>query len=367
MTTSAGVTSEFSPDYVTARANFRKMAERLQWQHETHSIGQTGPDGQNLTIDVVLSPGDDARPTLVLSSGLHGVEGPFGSAVQCDALLSWERSAPPVRVVLIHALNPYGFAWRRRANENNVDLNRNFLLPDERYEGSPPGYTDLDGFLNPKSAPSPWEPFTLKALWLIAREGLPKLRQAIAGGQYDFPQGVFFGGIGPERVPQILGEHLPRWLGASRAVVHLDFHTGLGAGGTGKLLIDYPLSESDRRRLIDWYGPQGFEASDSRTIAYDSWGSLGRWCRATNPERDYLYACAEFGTFGPVAVLGGLRAENRAHHWSKSSSATVERTKQRLAELFCPSSPRWRQQVLEGARMLIAQSIAGLRSVAPAR
>jgi len=367
MTTSAGVTSEFSPDYVTARANFRKMAERLQWQHETHSIGQTGPDGENLTIDVALSPGDDARPTLVLSSGLHGVEGPFGSAVQCDALLSWERSAPPVRVVLIHALNPYGFAWRRRANENNVDLNRNFLLPDERYEGSPPGYADLDGFLNPKSAPSPWEPFTLKALWMIAREGLPKLRQAIAGGQYDFPQGVFFGGIGPERVPQILGEHLPRWLGASRAVVHLDFHTGLGASGTGKLLIDYPLSESDRHRLIDWYGPHGFEASDSRTIAYDSRGSLGRWCRATNPERDYLYACAEFGTFGPVAVLGGLRAENRVHHWSKSSSATVERTKQRLAELFCPSSPRWRQQVLEGARMLIAQSIAGLQSIAPAR
>ena len=26
----------------------------------------------------------------------------------------------------IHALNPFGFAWLRRVNEDNVDLNRNF-------------------------------------------------------------------------------------------------------------------------------------------------------------------------------------------------------------------------------------------------
>ena len=32
-----------------------------------------------------------------------------------------------VAIVLVHALNPFGFAWRRRWNENNVDLNRNFL------------------------------------------------------------------------------------------------------------------------------------------------------------------------------------------------------------------------------------------------
>ncbi len=30
-------------------------------------------------------------------------------------------------VVLIHAINPYGFAWIRRVNEDNVDLNRNCI------------------------------------------------------------------------------------------------------------------------------------------------------------------------------------------------------------------------------------------------
>ena len=29
--------------------------------------------------------------------------------------------------MLLHALNPYGFAWDRRVNEDNADINRNFV------------------------------------------------------------------------------------------------------------------------------------------------------------------------------------------------------------------------------------------------
>ena len=78
-------------------------------------------------------------------------------------------------IVLVHVLNPYGMAWLRRFNEHNVDLNRNFLGPDETYEGAPDGYDDLDAFLNPRSLPS-WELFYLRAGWLILRHGMPTLR-----------------------------------------------------------------------------------------------------------------------------------------------------------------------------------------------
>lgn len=40
-------------------------------------------------------------------------------------------------MLFIHAVNPYGFAWRRRVNENNVELNRSFLLEGETHEGCP--------------------------------------------------------------------------------------------------------------------------------------------------------------------------------------------------------------------------------------
>ena len=70
------------------------------------------------------------------------------------ACSDWECSW--LRCVLLHALNPYGFAWLRRVNEHNVDLNRNFLLPGEAYRGSPAGYAALDPLLNPKSPPARW-------------------------------------------------------------------------------------------------------------------------------------------------------------------------------------------------------------------
>ncbi|MBL6829928.1 MAG: DUF2817 domain-containing protein [Pirellulales bacterium] len=102
---------------------FRKAAQRIGWRLEAYPIAAVGPGGDELTIDVASSATEDADNVLVISSGLHGVEGFFGSAVQTMVLEWWASSAsPPVRCVFLHALNPYGFAWIRRPNENNEDL-----------------------------------------------------------------------------------------------------------------------------------------------------------------------------------------------------------------------------------------------------
>ena len=64
----------------------------------------------------------------------------------------------------------------------------------------------------------------------------------------------------------------------------------------------------------------------------------GHWFVARGFASEYLFACAEFGTFGPVKVLAGLRAENQAHHWGNSESESTHRAKIRLKELFCRMS-----------------------------
>jgi len=351
----------FSPDYATARHRFRQAASRAGWSLEAHPIGVAGPTGDELTVDVACSPIQDTDKSLVVSSGLHGVEGFLGSAVQIELLEEWDsRSASPVRCVFLHGLNPYGFAWIRRVDEHNVDPNRNFLLPQERYEGSPEGSAGLDGLLNPQCPPSWREPFALKALWAVARHGMPALRQAAAAGQYDFPRGLFFGGTGPSRTHQLLGENLERWLRGSRDVVHLDFHTGLGPKGTCKLMIDYPLSTRQRKRLTDWFGTDSFEESESGNTAYNVRGGLGRWCVARNLAPDYLFAFAEFGTYGLMQVLAGLRAENQAQHWGTPTAASTVRAKHRLRELFCPSAEAWRLQVLDHSFDLVARAVRGL-------
>jgi hypothetical protein len=353
----------FSPDYSAARKRFRQAASELGWNLEAHPIDAIGPNGEQLTVDVALTPDRNENRTLLLSSGVHGVEGFFGSAVQVGLLDQWAngtRPRPDVRCVFLHGLNPFGFAWLRRGDEQNIDPNRNFLLPGERYSGAPPGYASLDGLLNPKSPPTSWEPFWFKALWTLARHGMSALRQAIAAGQYDFPSGLFYGGAGPSSTNRIVSDNIDRWLQGSRAVVHLDFHTGLGRSAECKLLIDYPLTDHQRTQLTRSFGADAFEVCGVRGISYEVRGGLGRWCISRKLAEEYLFACAEFGTYGPIQMLAGIRAENQAHYWGLPNSSSTLRTKKRLQELFCPASIRWRSRALERSFELVTQAVQAL-------
>ena len=352
----------FSPDYQTARRRFLNSANRLGWRVLSYPLDLKGPAGETLSLDAAISPGRGSQ-TLVISSGLHGVEGFFGSAVELAWMESSSRNAEsPVRQVLLHALNPYGFAYRRRVNEENVDLNRNFLLDGKRYAGCPADYSRLDEFLNPKSPPTRRDFFTLKALALIARHGKANLQQAIAAGQYEYPKGLFYGGKEPSWLQRLLSQHLDEWLGGSRDVVHLDLHTGLGPWGECNILVDYPLKPHLENRLQTWFGRGAFEAYASKSVNYQAQGGLGRWLAATQPKRDYSFAFVEFGTYGAIQILEGLRAENRAHYWDKATPELLGPYQATLVELFCPANAKWRQRVIEKSLERLAQATKGLES-----
>src|SRR6476646_9692172 len=172
----------FSPNYTIARERFRAASLSFGYQQTSYSIEQVSPTNEELTIDVAIGGSSNPRRSVVISSGLHGVEGFLGSAIQLALLGEHEfitALSPDTRVVLIHTLNPYGFAWIRRWNENNVDLNRNFLLPEETFQGSPENYPKINSFLNPASPPSRFEPYIFQALWLILRHGMASLKNAL--------------------------------------------------------------------------------------------------------------------------------------------------------------------------------------------
>lgn len=374
MTTSE--TEFFSPNYTVARSRFRSAAESARLNLETHTIASPGPDGIDLSIDVAIAGGTQARQALILSSGLHGVEGFLGSAIQLAILEQWVANASPpsqLKLILIHGLNPFGFAWQRRVNEDNVDPNRNFLLPDEAYDGSPAAYRTLAAFLNPPRPPSNLDGplFLCRAAWEISRHGLPTLRQAVAGGQYEFPQGLFFGGHEPSEWVHILDRNLPLWLDHISSVFHLDFHTGLGAWATYKLLLDSVITDSQLQWLSAHFDPPGIEdlveTTTRRDIAYRACGSLGKWCQGKMSHCDYLFLGAEFGTYGAVKVAAGLRAENQAHHWGQPQAPSTKRAKQHLQELFFPASQSWQQRTLTQGIDLVMKAVQALtgESVSP--
>lgn len=311
-------------------------------------------------MDVASNQAATDAPTLILSSGLHGVEGFFGSAVQrayLRTLIDRRIERPAVRVLCFHALNPFGFSHRRRFDQDNIDLNRNFLPAESPYESDHSAYRQLDPFLNPRHGPR-FECFHWRALQMIWQHGYRALIQAIAGGQYAFPQGIFYGGSQPAETHRLLLQHWHRWLGDTPTVVHLDWHTGLGRWATHDLLFDYKLSTWHRTVCRAVHAPDRSKANASSSEGYTTRGSWGAWCQAAKPAtlKNYFYACAEFGTYGPIEMLRGLRAENQAHHWGDPTARSTQRAKERLTELFCPASRSWRHQVVTDAIALIERS-----------
>lgn len=342
----------FSPDYFTARSRWRGAAKQLGCRLESHSIDAVAPINDNLTIDVAMCGNPLANRALVLSSGLHGVEGLFGSAVQLALLERYlpDYPLPPeLAIVMIHILNPFGCAWYRRWNEDNIDLNRNFLLSGDTYRGCPPDYPQLDSFLNPPSPPTKFEPFLLKSLGIIERYGMATLKNTLPIGQYEFPQGLFFGGIAPSQTQQILTAHLGRWLGLARQVIHLDLHSGLGKWGTYKLFAEVAKNSQRGAWLQQQFGRDRVLTLAPEDLVYQSRGTFGQWCQAAYPHLSYDFLLAEFGTYSMLRVLRALRAENRAHWWGHPADNSYQWAKDELAEVFVPHDRRWRDNVLKQA------------------
>ncbi len=338
----------FSTNYITARKKFIDAASKLNYQLQSYSLGEIGASGEDLTIDVAINGVDNAEKVLVISSGLHGVEGFLGSAIQVALLekdLSQNYLKENTKIVLIHGLNPYGFSWRRRANENNIDLNRNFLLPGETYQGSPEKYGELNNFLNPQQQPSKFEPFLLQVIALIITQGMTTLKNTIAGGQYDFPQGLFFGGNKAAKTVEILEENLAKWIRAAKQVVHLDFHTGgIKEKGEYKLLIEENHQSELFQKLTGKFNNLcTIEADGSEGIGYTVKGSLNTWCKAKFPDINYIVLTPEFGTNSSIRVLQALRAENFAHLYLKKEDNWYQQAKNNLVEAFAPSDANWRK------------------------
>jgi Protein of unknown function (DUF2817) len=346
----------FSISYQQARQRFRAAAERIGaklYSYPCHC------SDANLIMDVAIV-GAAKGSAILISSGLHGIEGFAGSAIQLAWLEQLSHVAPDnqTQCIFIHAINPYGFTHLRRTNEENIDLNRNFLHRPEEYQGAPAGYRRLDPFLNPKSAPHRMEFFRLKVSWQLLRLGMRALKESIAAGQYEFPNGLFFGGNGPALSTRILQQNCEQWLDGLKRIVHLDIHTGLGRSGTYKLLISDPQATSSLAWYNDVYGSSVVEPlSKPGGTAYAASGIFGSWMQHRFSNREYRAIGAEFGTVDVVRILAALRAENRVHHYDTPGTESFQRAKRELLECFCPASKLWRSKLIESGKRILEQTL----------
>jgi len=340
--------SYFSPDYFTARDRFRDSASRAGARLEALPLKSKGPEGQELTIDIASLGSDNAERVLVHSSGLHGVEGFAGSAIQLQLLQNFPHLARDAALILVHILNPYGMAWLRRVNENNVDLNRNFRI-NGTYSGAPTTYAKLNNFLNPPSPPAS-DFFFAKAVCLILRHGMPALKQSVVGGQYEFPKGLFFGGKQMEEGPRRYEAFLRERMGSRRKAIVIDVHTGLGNFAEDSLLVE----SEDYAKLRKIFGPRVTALKPHHGAGYRVEGGLQSMIFRVFAETHPVFIGQEFGTYSGMKVVHALREENRWHHYG---AGTLDHsTKRTLKETFCPADESWREAVLNRGRELVEEA-----------
>jgi hypothetical protein len=349
----------FSPDYATARERFRDAARAAGASLDALGIEARGPRQEPLTIDIARLGTRDAHSVLLHTSGLHGVEAYAGAAVQLAALDGLPAPPSGCALVLVHVLNPYGMAWLRRANENNVDLNRNFLRRDERWEGAPALYTRIDPLLNPPSPPEP-DGFRLRLALLALRHGLRAPRQAIAEGQYEFPRGLFYGGKALEPGPRSYLDWLRHNLAQATRLLALDLHTGLGRRGEETLILEPGAHATPAAVLAQALGRRLIDPTTGRA-AYRARGGMGGVLPQTLPGARIDFVLQEIGTCPAVTVLLALREENRLYHHDETGLLHPNIThpaKQALCEALNPASLDWRRRAVGHGLSLLRAAAA---------
>lgn len=345
----------FSSHYATARRRFRDRAIRAGATLHDLSLAANGPQGEELTIDIAWLGDRAAKCILLHTSGLHGVEAYTGSAVQLAFLHDPPSLDANCACVLVHVLNPYGMAWLRRANENNVDLNRNFLPQGESWSGAPEIYRLIDHVLNPQSPPRS-DLFYARAFWHTWRHGFRPLKQAVAQGQYEFPRGLFFGGHALEQGPRLYLSWLANNLADAQYVFAIDLHTGLGRWGKDTLLLETGRGATPTPTLESVLGRPLVDVPAKSRVAYEVRGGMGAILPHALPGSAIDFILQEIGTYPPLAVFHALREENRWHHYG---AGTLEHpTKRRLAEHLCPASPDWRASAINLGTSLMHRAAA---------
>ncbi|TYZ66598.1 hypothetical protein PybrP1_001169, partial [[Pythium] brassicae (nom. inval.)] len=362
----ASVEGHFADSYYDARALFRSRA-RVVPGAALHSLPLPGFELEDLTIDVALVRGSSAR-AVVHISGTHGVEGFAGSGIQ-SALLQQladdaasgaggtAGAADAPTLVFVHALNPYGFAKLRRFNENNVDLNRNFLTPaefEQRIAMDPNafGYVDMLEVLNPPG-PVTWTSLASTLYGAVRGElthGKGSLKRAAVCGNYHFPRTIFFGGVEQQASGALLQRFLTEHLDVSKLehIGLIDVHTGLGAPGVDTLLLKQG-ADSDVARAVfhDATVAVSGEEDDAAAKGYD--GAAGFLCNGIAwfmpPHVAKLCLTQEFGTAPGVAVLKALVEENAMYHYAPTRRLPYG---QKLRDVFyLHRSAKWKADVIE--------------------
>jgi hypothetical protein len=359
----------FAQTYSEAREKFLAAARACGARifRRVHP-SERGAEDEELSLDLAQLGDEHAPGLLLVSSGTHGVEGFCGSGCQVALLhepaflaaLAQSR----VRLLMLHAINPYGFSHLRRANEDNVDLNRNFVdfsapLPVNRE------YAEIHSLLLPAAWP-PAPENEAELLARVARDGLQAFQAAVTGGQYAFADGMFYGGKLPTWSNASLRAALRGQAAACTRLGWIDLHTGLGPRGHGEKIWAGGDEAGAVARARAWWGPEVTSAFEGTATAARVSGVIANAAATECPRAELTPMVLEYGTYSLEHTLQVLRAEHWLQQHPEVPEAQRAAIKRALRDAFYIDADDWKTMVVAQAKDACLQALAALASPAAA-
>ncbi|MDO6489240.1 DUF2817 domain-containing protein [Colwellia sp. 6_MG-2023] len=371
----------FSENYQEARLRFVEAASLLKANLKSFTLPKIlAPDGSELCIDTAWVGRADAKVILLCISGTHGPEGFCGSAAQLQTLTdgSIDNLPEDVAVLFIHALNPYGFAYMSRYNENNVDLNRNWINFDDIPKTSAL-CQELNSLLPPIDKFN--EQHFNKALQslakLLEKHGGLAVENALGAGQYSIPEGLGYGGKEREWSSVILAEILSSLNPRTQKIAYLDWHSLVRSGTDDMVYLCFNKTDDPLfKRCASWWGDHNIR---TEAVA-EKWNKgLGR--EGGRPERhglvmwgvqDATQACQEVAggvvefTDQPLEPLlqklENMRAMLLSRYFAHNRDLSSEYNQSlylQSRELWAPSDQSWRELQLQHAQRIFNATLNG--------
>lgn len=314
------------------------------------------------TIQSVFWPAKNkSDKLLVIFSGTHGIEAFVGSAVQRWLVdQPFVQNRENVNILLVHGFNVYGFKNKRRVNENNIDLNRNFIVDRSTWQSDDSGYKNLYDYLNPNDPATYGLWSEIKFMWnavvKMVRYGLENLRNAILRGQYTYPEGLYYGGNTIAKQWDLMNQLIDKYVAGHSKVFVIDLHTGYGARGKLHLLAN---GKKEGNPLTEVFTEPGEIDYGSDKKFYSIQGEmLSFFIHEINYKlKDKAPASVgitfEYGTLDSQKTTGSIESlrrmvyENQNFWHPANNPADAEKIKHDFQEMFFPSDREWRKTILD--------------------
>ena len=353
----------FFTSYEEVRANLDKRVNDLKSKNiEVHKSEYAVNADQGLYIDNIYLPSTNEQTNLiVITTGVHGIEGYIGS-VMLDVFFEDiypDLDTSNTGILIVANVNPYGMKNMRRYNENNVDLNRNFIEDWDNFDrSSNTEYPKVDKFLQPEGAMGNAFWHEVEFYLSLAKEaiftGADTISDALLTGQYEYPEGVYYGGNGDEVSTTYLKGVFADCLDSEyENIIHIDIHSGYGPRYNMVIFnsVQDPTTEAE---AIEQFGYEYIIAQDSEEF-YVTFGDTTdyfyRLAKSKNTGKNLYSTCFEFGTIGDgffdsILSLKFTVDENRQHWYPSNDKITTEVVRQNYLELFYPTETEWRTKAI---------------------